>query len=127
MKIRIRDNSVRLRLTRGEVEIVRDDGAVWSRSRFPGGRVLTYGLESDSSCVSPVAVFSDDTISVRMPAAMLLNWATTEQVSIQGESPLENSHSQIILVEKDFACLQPRNGEDESEMYANPSAGKANC
>jgi hypothetical protein len=27
-----------------------------------------------------------------------------------------------ILVEKDFACLAPREGEDESDMYPHPEA-----
>jgi hypothetical protein len=32
-----------------------------------------------------------------------------------------------ILVEKDFACLAPREGEDESDMFPNPLSGKETC
>jgi hypothetical protein len=32
-----------------------------------------------------------------------------------------------ILVEKDFACLAPRAGEDERDMYPHPNADEAQC
>jgi hypothetical protein len=32
-----------------------------------------------------------------------------------------------ILVEKDFACLAPREGEDESDMFPHPKAATDGC
>ena len=122
MKLRIRDNSVRLRLTRGEVDTLRDEGLVSARTGFPGGREFHYVLESSPASVSPGAFLSDSVMTVRLPETTVLAWAATEQVSIQGEQLLEDGETVGILVEKDFECLAPREGEDESDMFPHPQA-----
>lgn len=122
MKLRIRDNSVRLRLERGEVDTLRADGLVPSKIGFPGGQELSYVVESSPAVVNPGAFLSDNVLSVRLPESAVLTWATTEQVSIEGEQLLEDGAKLSILVEKDFACLAPREGEDESDMYEHPKA-----
>ena len=126
MKIRIRDNSIRLRLEWIEVDLMRDKGVVSSHTSFPGGRQFTYRIESSPASVNPAALFSDNTITVRLPETIVLAWATTEQVSIHGEQVLDDGEKLTILVEKDFACLAPRVGEDESNMFEHPEKG-SNC
>ena len=127
MKIRIKDNSIRLRLTRGEVDTVRDKGVVVAHTGFPGGRQFSYALESSPASVNPAAFYSDNEVRVRLPETIVLAWVTTEQVSIQGEQILDDGEKLSILVEKDFACLAPRSGEDESDMFAHPDVDRAEC
>ncbi|MGH8167708.1 MAG: DUF7009 family protein [Woeseiaceae bacterium] len=43
-----------------------------------------------------------------------------------GAQPLDGDELSI-LVEKDFACLAPREGEDDSDKFPNPLEGKATC
>lgn len=121
MKLRIRDNSVRLRLTRGEVDQLRDDGRVSACTGFPGGREFRYTVESSPASDKPGAFLSAGVITVRLPETAVLDWANSEQVSIKGEQILDDDKL-AILVEKDFACLAPREGEDESDMYPHPAA-----
>ncbi len=127
VKIRIQNNSIRLRLTRSEVDIVRETGVVKSHTGFPGGRQLSYSLESSPASVSPAAFYSDNEIRVSLPETIVLAWATTEQVSIDGEQILDDGDTLTILVEKDFACLAPRPGEDESDMFAHPEIDTGLC
>jgi len=127
LKLRIRDNSIRLRLSRVEVERLRDDGVVSASTHFSAGLKFRYNVESNTSCRAPEANFSGDMITVSLPAADVLAWSSSEQVSIRGEQRLDDSASLHILVEKDFACLQTRPGEDESELFANPDANPAKC
>ena len=122
MKLRILDNSVRLRLTRGEVDTLRDEGLVSARTGFPGGRDFHYVLESSPASVSPGALLSDSVMTVSLPETTVLAWAATEQVSIHGEQLLDDGEKVSILVEKDFVCLVGREGEDESDMYPHPQA-----
>ena len=122
MKLRILDNSVRLRLTRGEVDTLRDEGLVSARTGFPGGRDFHYVLESSPASVSPGVFLSDSVITVRLPETIVLAWVATEQVSIHGEQLLDDGEKVSILVEKDFVCLVGREGEDESDMYPHPQA-----
>ncbi len=122
MKLRIRDNSLRVRLTRGEVDDLRDNGVVSARTGFPGSREFQYRVESSPASVIPGAYFSDNIVTVRLPETTVLAWANSEQVSIAGEQRLDDGEQLMILVEKDFACLAPREGEDESDMFAHPDA-----
>ncbi len=129
MKLRIRDNSVRVRLTRGEVDTLRDTGIVSARTGFPGGHDFQYLVESSPASVSPGASFSGNAVTVRLPETTVLAWANSEQVSIAGEQGLDDGEKLMILVEKDFACLAPREGEDESDMFEHPEAesGEGQC
>ncbi|MDJ0941291.1 MAG: hypothetical protein QNJ00_16135 [Woeseiaceae bacterium] len=125
MKLRIRDNSIRLRLMRAEVDLLRSSGIVTASTSFPGGRSLRYVVESSPASVKPAAFLSENTVTVRLPETIVLAWASSEQVSIGAEQHLDNGDRLKILVEKDFACLAPREGEDESDMYPHPAADEA--
>jgi hypothetical protein len=127
VKIRILDNSIRLRLTRGEVDAMHEKGVVRSQTGFPGGRYLGYVLESSPACVQPAAFYSDNEIRVCLPEKVVAAWAMTEEVSIDGEQTLDDGNRLSILVEKDFACLAPRPGEDESDMFPHPDADTGTC
>ena len=72
MKLRIRDNSIRLRLERGEVDALRDNGMVSAKTGFPGGRDFGYVVESSPASVNPGAVLSDSTVTVRLPETSVL-------------------------------------------------------
>lgn len=127
MKLRIKDNSIRLRLMRGEVEVLRDVGLVEAHTEFPGGRTFGYCVESSPASVNPEAFFSSSKVTVRVPETTVLAWANSEQVSMTGEQVLANGEKLKILVEKDFVCLTGRDDEDESDMFPHPEADKGRC
>ena len=127
MKLRVRDSSIRLRLTRSEVELVRTDGLVRGRVPFDGRNSFDYVLESSPATVKPEAHISNNVLTVRIPEAEILGWANSDEVSISASQILDGGDQLSILVEKDFACLAPREGEDETDMYPHPEAGKQDC
>ena len=127
MKLRIRDNSIRLRLTQSEVQTLRDTGCHASKTVFPDGRVFTYVIEATASSDEMAACFGESRIAVRVPEAKLRSWADSMDVSMSGDEILPGGEQLKILVEKDFACLAPREGEDESDMFAHPDAGTETC
>lgn len=118
---------MRLRLTRGEVDALHARGEVFASTGFPGGRTLRYRVASSPGNNATAARFSDNTITVSLPEAAVITWATTEQVSLQGVQTLDDGDQLQILVEKDFVCLTSREGEDESDMYPHPEADKISC
>jgi len=127
VKLRVRDSSIRLRLTRSEVELVRTDGLVRGRVPFDGRNSFDYVLESSPATVKPEAHISNNVLTVRIPEAEVLSWANSDEVSISASQILDGGDQLSILVEKDFACLAPREGEDETDMYPHPEAGKKDC
>jgi len=99
---------------------VRVDALVRGRVIFAGSNTFEYVLESSPATVKPEAHFSNNALTVRIPENDIQQWSTSEQVSIAAEQILDGGGSLKILIEKDFACLAPRDGEDESDMYPHP-------
>ena len=111
MKLRIRGNSIRLRLTRSEVEEFGRTGKVEEKVDFgPGMRKLKYALEE---C-------QDDRIRVSVPAEQAREWVRSESVGFES-----SGGGLRILVEKDFSCLNERPGETEEDTFPNPKAASA--
>ena len=128
MKLRVRGNSVRLRLGRAEVERAGEGVAVEETTRFSALQRLVTRFEP-ADVESPEAHFVDGTIRVCWPRAAVQAWAKSEEVSLEAHVALEGVESENLrlLVEKDFACLAPRPEEDETDAYPHPNAGTATC
>ena len=113
MKLRIKGNTIRLRLTRSEVDAVADGTAVVETTSLP--QPFTYALEPAGEAIG--AAFKGGRMTINLPPGVAARWAGTEEVSLRGcEGGVE------ILIEKDFACLVPREGEEESDAFPNPLA-----
>jgi hypothetical protein len=127
MKLRIRGDSIRIRVSQLELREIAERGRVRETIHFADGVGLTYALESDAAARALRASYAADVISIVLPAATVRWWADSNQVSIEGEQALDSGETLRILVEKDFACLQPRPGEDDADMFPNPDASTKTC
>ena len=121
MKIRIYDDSVRLRLDRSEVSLIGAGETVTASTHFPDQQTFNYSLSvADQSAVS--ARFDTQRIEVTLPRDAAARWANdATAVSIHGQEPLPDG-TLTLLIEKDFECLEPRAGEDQSNRFVNPKA-----
>lgn len=124
MKLRIRGDSLRLRLSQAEIARLRETGAVEDRIHF-GDRSLDYALVR-ADVVAPGARFDGDRIEVAIPDGVARAWADSEQVGIEAEQALA-SGTLRLLIEKDFKCLAPRAGEDDGDAFPNPGAESGGC
>ena len=128
MKLRVRGDSLRLRLTRSEVTALAHDGLVEESVAFGPGRRLVYAIRSVPEGAPPVAATLDGTrIEVALPAPDVRRWAESELVGLEGVQDAGEGRSLRILVEKDFACLKPRPNEDDADAFPNPNARNASC
>lgn len=122
MKIRILDNAIRLRLDRSEVDRIGTGKAVTARTRFPGAATFTYRL-AVAEQPDTTARFDDGTMLVTLAGEQARSWASDEtRVSIKAAETLTDGDTLQLLVEKDFECLEPRSGEDQSNRFVNPKA-----
>ncbi len=121
MKLRIKGDSLRLRLSRTEVRDFATAGQIRSQTSFPAGRPFVYGLAHSESPRVEVR-FDDSALLINVPKSIADVWASTDQVSIREQVPLANGSHLVILVEKDFKCLSARVGEDEGDLFENPLA-----
>lgn len=123
MKLRIRGDSLRLRLTRSEVTALATQGRVESTMHALGG-ALRYAIETRAETELGARITHDgDTavVTVTLDRAAVATWADSEQVGFEGTQALEDGATLALLIEKDFACLVPRGDQDE-DAYANPAA-----
>jgi Family of unknown function (DUF7009) len=121
MKLRLLDDSVRLRLSQSEVNAADRQGIVEGRTRFPDGSIFTFALEALPGTGTRGAAIAANRLVVRLPAAEIAAWANDDAaVSLHGDLTLPEGGSLSLLVEKDFRCLTPREGEDQSDMFPNP-------
>jgi hypothetical protein len=117
MKLRIQENSLRLRLTQKEVAYLSESGRAESSIRFPTGRTLRYSVESSTFADDVSVLYEGDFIRVQLPKSVATAWAESRQVTIQGPQHLGIQ----ILVEKDFQCLH-KPEERDPDAYPNPLA-----
>ncbi len=124
MKLRIRGNSIRLRLTRSEVAQFAETGRVEETVGFgvakPG---LGYQLYAAADDETIRAQFEDNCLSISIPVSIAESWINSGQIGIEAVQPLGDNISLRILVEKDFACVTERSGEDETDAFTNPLTG----
>lgn len=120
MKLRILDSTLRLRLDRAEVEALGRGEAQQATTHFPGGEAFGYRLEPTSGILS--ATFDGRGITLCVPSKQLHAWAKDEQLVGIRESLTLSDGMLMLLIEKDFECLEPRSGEDQSNRFVNPKA-----
>jgi hypothetical protein len=119
MKLRIRGNSIRLRVSKAELSKIASTGAAEDAVRFAPGAVLRYGLQVRSGG-SLGAEWAEGAVRVFVPRSSIEHWLQPDEVSIEGEQAIGEGELLRILVEKDYTCLAPRSGEDDSDLFANP-------
>ena len=122
MKLRIRGDSLRFRLTQAEVAKLAGKEKVSESVHFsPSAKdILTYSVEASEGVTRFSAVFASAEILVRVPASLVESWAHTDQVGMESTRATGEGRKLRILIEKDFQCLQPRSEEDESDNFPNP-------
>jgi hypothetical protein len=113
MKIRIKGNSLRYRLTRSEVERFTAEGYIEETTHF-GKSSLLYSLQK-TSAEDLSASFENNSITLHMPHQMANEWATTDTVGFENKKD-----GLYLLIEKDFRCLD-NVAEDQSDNYPNPN------
>jgi hypothetical protein len=123
MKFRIRGDTIRLRLKRSEVARLAAGDSIVEETHFSES-VLTYRLDvSENNAIS--ASFENGTIAVTVPKSKVLDWASTDEVSLHAEQKLPGTSPLSLLIEKDFSCLDPghhRESEDDEDTYSHPRA-----
>jgi hypothetical protein len=123
MKLRIKGPTLRLRLTQGEMRTLLEEGAVEERVPFAPGVNLIYRLRRAAAAHEITASFRDGVVEILLPEGTAREWCNTNLVTLAHEQSLPEGSLRITL-EKDFACLVPREGEDESDNFPHPEAGE---
>jgi hypothetical protein len=126
MKMRIKGNSLRLRVSRSELDRLMSGDAIEETIRFasePDAK-LTYVLESAIDISATTVRYSRQRIAVVVEHNELRIWNEASQVGIYASLGVGCDQQLELIVEKDFACLDGSDEENE-DTFANPHAGAA--
>lgn len=123
MKLRIKGNSLRLRIAPSELAELLKSRHLEETIRFAPDpdAYLTYALEADSRCQVVSVRYTPSCVTVLIPSAVVQRWADSEEVGIYGTSDI-GGPSLAIAVEKDFACID-RSDVDNTDTFPNPHEG----
>jgi hypothetical protein len=125
VKLRLQFNSIRFRLKRSEVEQFAQTGRL-EEEIFLGAssdEIFRYVLETTDVVSITRAVLTPRALIVQVPLEATLVWASSDQIGIESEQPVDHETSLRILIEKDFACIDGTD-EENADTFPNPLTGK---
>src|SRR5437868_3784031 len=122
MKLRIKGNSLRLRLLRSEVERLAAAGIVSEEIRFGTAtdQALRYSIASSDGIEEITVQFNDNQILILLPESMAIDWTQTEKISLQASHEIDENNSLSVLIEKDFVCVDRQDDADRADAFPNP-------
>jgi hypothetical protein len=124
MKLRLRGNSIRIRLDRRDIERLIDRGRIDDALRFGPGLAFSYAVEVGVAPRDrPKASYADGRLTIRIETEDAEEWLAGERVGFDHEQAVDGGVVRVLL-EKDFACIDRPVGEEADDAYAfpNPSA-----
>ncbi len=120
MKIRIKGNSVRFRLTQTEVSTLCTTGRIEEKTSFNEAE-FNYAVQVVDNLVELNAEFKASTILLKLPKGLANGWDKNETIGFENKVKLDNGNELALLLEKDFTCLD-NTIEDQSDNYPNPKS-----
>jgi len=118
MKIRIRGNTIRFRLTKPEVETFCSTGFLEAKIDFYP-EPFSYSIQTDESLWELKAVFLNGRLTLLVPAAWIKDWVISNRTGFESSMVTGQGVHIDLLLEKDFKCLDQTVG-DQSDQYENP-------
>ncbi len=120
MKLRLRENSIRLRLLRCEIEQLRESGIVSEKIQFNQSQTFTYTLKTSNEIKNISACFKNSEVIVEIPFDAARDWTETNLVGLQNEQKIDETQTLKILIEKDFAFPDRPLDKDNSDAFPHP-------
>ncbi len=118
MKIRIKGNSVRFRLTKTEVKSLCERGIAREKTTFNESNFV-YAVKVSEKYDNLHASFLNLGIILFIPKTILSDWYLNDQVGFYHSQTVEYEQKLELILEKDFVCIDDRI-EDQSDNYPNP-------
>ncbi len=126
MKLRIKGNSLRLRVTPSEVKQLLRDRAIRECVQLTANLKdrLTYEVVSSLTGLTTTVAYQPGNITVSVPQIELERWASGGDVGVYTDVALSGDQVLSVAIEKDFACLDRSDAENE-DTFANPNLAAA--
>lgn len=118
MKLRIKGNSIRIRLSKSEVATLSDGLPLREITNFGSAQLVYMVTPVGSEKMS--ASFENNTVTMVVPLNYLAGWPSNTVVGFEETIEVGNDQPLRLLLEKDFKCLDVVE-EDQADFFENPS------
>jgi hypothetical protein len=125
MKLRIRGQSLRLRLAQPDLATLQAHGRIDDAVVFgPGsGQQFAYGIVLSPRAEATDLRYEPGRLTVVLPQAQATAWAYADATTLEASLPVAGQRDLKLVIEKDFACRAPRAAEEDAGAFANPLPG----
>jgi hypothetical protein len=121
MKLRFKDNTLRLRLNQREVQALASGAAVEQCILFPGNASLGYTLHS---APQSAATFENGSIDIYAREREVQAWAESEDIGLYYQFPAAGVMLKVAI-EKDLECIDGPPEERDADAF--PRTADATC
>ena len=128
MKVRLRANTIRLRLTQEEVSAISGGEPVKLCTSFGAGfrqqlvwMVSAHHVGSSNTTI----LFDGSQVAIELSGEHVSNWLSDGTVEGFTETVASDAEESIILtVQRDYACLVPRDPAEDAGAFPHPGGGE---
>jgi hypothetical protein len=122
MKLRIKGNSIRLRLLQSEVKRLESTGTISEETRFGirTDQTLKYSIAVTDGVDELSTEFSDNQILVMLPETMAVAWCRGDEVGLEKTIEIDGETQLHVLVEKDLECIGRPDDPDRADAFPHP-------
>jgi hypothetical protein len=120
MKIRIKGNHLRFRLRQPDVDLLTNKGMMIEKIEFGDNENEQISFALWTSTKDKISIeYRHNHVNIFIPRKMVDDWINTGQVGIEADLDTGKNKIISILIEKDFACLDATEDDNEG-TYPNP-------
>ena len=119
MKLRIRENALRIRITQSELSQLGNGNKIESTIHFPNDSLLSYNIKYGNQEDTSI-LFADSTILISLGSFDVETLLEESNVGIQSMHTTSTG-TLDLLIEKDFSCLHNR-GIEDLDTFPNPNS-----
>ncbi len=122
MKLRLRGNSIRLRLLQSEMRQLSETGNVSEQIVFGINptETLVYAVRVSGDAKKIYAQMTNNQIEIFLPLETAENWADSIEVGLYETQSIGDSATLEIAVEKDFVCTERPAEKDNADAFPHP-------
>lgn len=112
MKLRLENNSLRLRVRKSDLQNLQQNGRISERLTFPNNTFFEYTLTTNTADATIGATFEAHKLIVTTPLSIAEAWVNSDEVGLE----MTLKSGLFILIEKDFPC-KDRPWEDTKDTF----------
>lgn len=116
MKLRTTNNSIRIRIRKSELALLKNDSKIEEVIYFPNDVQFAFALAVAKEVEEINVSLNQNTLTILIPHNIAIGWINTNQVGIEYNLPISIDKNLHVLIEKDFPCLD-RSNEDKSDTF----------